>query len=69
MSLIPTAPTLSITRPKDWATVLVIIVVVCVPTAEIQSVLASMIALAAVLVSGSTVKAVAARQPSRLCER
>jgi hypothetical protein len=68
MSVTPTSSALSITRPKDWATVLVIIVVVCVPTTEIQSILASVIAMLAVLVSGSAVNAVAPRQTSRLCE-
>lgn len=62
MSVAPNGSALPITRPKGWATVLVIIVVVYVPAAEIQSILASMIALAAVVVSGSAVKAVAAQR-------
>jgi hypothetical protein len=52
----------SITRPTTWTRVLVIIVVIYLPTTQLQEVLTSLIALAAVLVSGSAVSAMSARQ-------
>lgn len=53
----------SIPRPRGWAAVLVVIVVVYVPVAQIQDVLTNLIALSAVLVCGSAVSAVSARRP------
>ncbi|MFC1228487.1 hypothetical protein [Streptomyces sp. Sce081] len=55
----------SIPRPRDRAAVLVVIVVVvvCFPVSQIQDVLTNLIALSAVLVCGSAVSAVSARQP------
>lgn len=61
MSVTPTNP-LSITRPRDWATVLVIIVVIYLPATQVQDVLTNLIALSAVLVSGSAVSTASARQ-------
>ncbi len=62
MSVTPTNP-LSIPHPRDWAAVLVIIVVIYVPAAQVQGVLTNLIALSAALVSGSAVSAASARQP------
>lgn len=62
MSVTPTNA-VSIPRPRGWAAVLVIIVVICVPAAQIEGVLTSLIALSAVLVSGAAVSAVSARLP------
>ncbi|MEU0193936.1 hypothetical protein ABZ250_29445 [Streptomyces afghaniensis] len=50
-------------RPKGWAALLIVIVIVYAPAAQIQDTLTSLIALSAVLVSGSAVKAVSTRQP------
>ncbi|MFI6008801.1 hypothetical protein ACIBAG_08200 [Streptomyces sp. NPDC051243] len=62
MSLTPTN-SLSIPRPRDWAAVLVIIVIICVSAAQIEGVLTNLIALSAVLVSGTAVRAASARWP------
>ncbi len=61
MSLTPTNA-LSIPRPRDWAAVLVVIVVIYVPASQVQDVLTNLIALSAVLVSGAAVSATSARQ-------
>ncbi|MBB3078040.1 hypothetical protein [Streptomyces violarus] len=53
---------MSIARPKDWAALLIVIVIVYAPAAQIQDILTSLIALSGVLVSGSAVRAVAERQ-------
>jgi hypothetical protein len=63
MSVVPTRSVLSIARPRDWAALLVVIVIVYAPAAQIQDILTSLIALSGVLVSGSAVRAVSARQP------
>lgn len=63
MSVTPTRSVLSIARPRDWAALLIVIVIVYVPAAQIQDILTSLIALSGVLVSGSAVRAVSARQP------
>ncbi|WGD40732.1 hypothetical protein [Streptomyces cathayae] len=60
---VTSANSLSIPRLRDRAAVLVVIVVVYVPVAQIQDVLTSLIALSAVLVCGSAVSAVSARRP------
>ncbi|GAA2547267.1 hypothetical protein GCM10010398_38000 [Streptomyces fimbriatus] len=60
---VTSANPLSIPRPRDWAAVLVVIVVVYAPLAQLQDVLTSLIALSAVLVCGSAVNAVSARRP------
>ncbi|GAA3498157.1 hypothetical protein GCM10019016_052600 [Streptomyces prasinosporus] len=62
MSVTSTNP-LSVPRLREGVAVLVVIVVVCVPVAQIQDVLTSLIALSAVLVCGSAVNAVSARRP------
>ncbi|MFJ4618077.1 hypothetical protein [Streptomyces sp. NPDC088812] len=62
MSVTPTNP-LSIPRLRDWTTVLVVILVVYGPVAQLQDVLTSLIALSAVLVCGSAVSAASARRP------
>ncbi|GAP48236.1 predicted protein [Streptomyces azureus] len=59
----PTRSVLSIARPKGWAALLIVIVIVYAPAAQIQDILTSLIALSGVLVSGSAVRAVSARQP------
>ncbi|MFB9541835.1 hypothetical protein ACWKT3_35345 [Streptomyces violaceus] len=53
---------MSIARPKDWAALLIVIVIVYAPAAQIQDILTSLIALSGVLVSGSAVRALAERQ-------
>ncbi|MEU9477298.1 hypothetical protein [Streptomyces sp. NPDC048191] len=53
---------LSIPRPRGWAVVLVIIVIICAPAARLEGVMTDLIALSAVLVAGTAVSAVAARQ-------
>jgi hypothetical protein len=63
MSVAPIRPVLSIARPKDWAALVIVIVIVYAPAAQIQDILTSLIALSGVLVSGSAVRAVSARQP------
>ncbi|MFE5895313.1 hypothetical protein [Streptomyces sp. NPDC056468] len=63
MSVAPTRSVLSIARPKDWAALVIVIVIVYAPAAQIQDILTSLIALSGVLVSGSAVRAVSARQP------
>ncbi|CAM5496127.1 hypothetical protein ACH4HG_25880 [Streptomyces coeruleorubidus] len=63
MSVAPTRSVLSIARPKGWAALLIVIVIVYTPAAQIQDILTSLIALSGVLVSGSAVRAVSARQP------
>ncbi|MET9757981.1 hypothetical protein ABZ016_02835 [Streptomyces sp. NPDC006372] len=63
MSVVPIRSVLSIARPRDWAALLVVIVIVYAPAAQIQDILTSLIALSGVLVSGSAVRAVSARQP------
>ncbi|MCZ4605029.1 hypothetical protein O3S80_15025 [Streptomyces sp. Lzd4kr] len=63
MTVAPTRSVLSIARPKDWAALLIVIVIVYVPATQIQDILTSLIALSGVLVSGSAVRALAARQP------
>ena len=64
MSLTPTDPALSTTWPRDWPTALVVIIVICVPAAQIQDFLTSLALLPAVLFAGSAVRTPAARQPS-----
>lgn len=59
---VTSANRLSIPRLRDWTAVLVVIVVVYVPAAQIQDVLTNLIALSAVLVCGSAVSAVSARR-------
>ncbi|MBR8642805.1 hypothetical protein KEF29_34600 [Streptomyces tuirus] len=63
MTVAPTRSVLSDARPKGWAALLIVIVIVYAPAAQIQDVLTSLIALSAVLVSGSAVRAVSERQP------
>ncbi|MFC8090959.1 hypothetical protein [Streptomyces sp. NPDC057301] len=63
MSVAPIRSALPVTRPKDWAALLIVIVIVYVPATQIQDILTSLIALSGVLVSGSAVRAVSARQP------
>ncbi|MFB6850563.1 hypothetical protein ACFCXS_37805 [Streptomyces sp. NPDC056373] len=63
MSVVPTRSVLSIARPRDWAALLVVIVIVYAPATQIQDTLTGLIALSGVLVSGSAVKAVSARYP------
>jgi hypothetical protein len=64
MSVAPIRSALPITRPRNWAALLIVIVmVVYVPATQIQDILTSLIALSGVLVSGSAVRAVSARQP------
>ncbi|MEU1004164.1 MULTISPECIES: hypothetical protein [Streptomyces] len=63
MSVVPTRSVLSIARPRDWAALLVVIVIVYAPATQIQDILTSLIALSGVLVSGSAVRAVSARHP------
>ncbi|GAA4293920.1 hypothetical protein GCM10023086_05380 [Streptomyces venetus] len=63
MSVVPTRSVLSIARPRDWAALLVVIVIVYAPAAQVQDILTSLIALSGVLVSGSAVRAVSLRQP------
>ncbi|MFJ4537766.1 hypothetical protein ACIP39_17630 [Streptomyces tibetensis] len=63
MSVVPTRSVLSIARPRDWAALLVVIVIVYAPAAQIQDILTSLIALSGVLVSGAAVRAVSARPP------
>ncbi|RSM86170.1 hypothetical protein DMH25_43710 [Streptomyces sp. WAC 01325] len=63
MTVAPTRSVLTIACPKDWAVPLIVIVIVYVPATQIQDILTSLIALSGVLVSGSAVRAVAARQP------
>ncbi|CAM5320984.1 hypothetical protein [Streptomyces purpurascens] len=62
MIVAPTRSVLSIARPRDWAALLIVIVIVYAPAAQIQDILTSLIALSGVLVSGSAVRAVAERQ-------
>ncbi|GAA2588951.1 hypothetical protein GCM10011428_72290 [Streptomyces violaceus] len=62
MIVAPTRSVLSIARPKDWAALLIVIVIVYAPAAQIQDILTSLIALSGVLVSGSAVRALAERQ-------
>ncbi|EFL32123.1 predicted protein [Streptomyces viridochromogenes DSM 40736] len=65
MTVVPTRSVLSIARPRprDWAALLVVIVIVYAPAAQIQDILTSLIALSGVLVSGSAVRALSVRQP------
>ncbi|MCT9139327.1 hypothetical protein [Streptomyces violarus] len=63
MIVAPTRSVSSIARPKDWAALLIVIVIVYAPAAQIQDLLTSLIALSGVLVSGSAVRALAERQP------
>lgn len=63
MTVAPTRSVLSTARPKGWAALLIVIVIVYAPAAQIQDILTSLIALSAVLVSGSAVRAVSARRP------
>lgn len=63
MTVAPIRSVLTIARPKDWAALLIVIVIVYVPAAQIQDILTSLIALSGVLVSGSAVRALSARQP------
>ncbi|MGY3203015.1 hypothetical protein [Streptomyces sp. TE5632] len=53
----------SFPRLRGRPAVLVVIVVIYVPAAQIQDVLTNLIALSAVLVCGSAVSAVSARRP------
>ncbi|MFC9681530.1 hypothetical protein [Streptomyces sp. NPDC056948] len=62
MTVAPTRSVLSIARPRDWAALLIVIVIVYAPAAQIQDILTSLIALSGVLVSGSAVRAMAERQ-------
>ncbi|CAL9491793.1 hypothetical protein [Streptomyces griseomycini] len=62
MSVTSTNP-LSTPRLRGWAAVLVVIVIVCGPVAQIQDVLTNLIALSAVLVCGSAVSSVSTRRP------
>jgi hypothetical protein len=62
MSVTPTN-SLSIPSPRDWAAILVVIVVIYVPAVQIEGVLTDLIALSAVLVSGRAVSAASARRP------
>jgi hypothetical protein len=59
----PTRSALAIARPRNWAALLIVIVIVYAPAAPIQDILTSLIALSAVLVSGSAVQAVSAGRP------
>ncbi|MFF7309773.1 hypothetical protein [Streptomyces sp. NPDC008137] len=63
MTVAPTRSVLSIARPRDWASLLIVIVIVYAPAAQIQDVLTGLIALSAVLVSGSAVRALSVPQP------
>ncbi|QWB24246.1 hypothetical protein KJK29_17505 [Streptomyces koelreuteriae] len=60
MTVAPTRSVVSIARPRSWAALLIVIVIVYGPAAQIQDVLTGLIALSAVLVSGSAVRAVSA---------
>ncbi|CAL9487900.1 hypothetical protein SUDANB176_03186 [Streptomyces sp. enrichment culture] len=60
---VTSANSLSIPRLREWAAVLVVIVIVCAPVAQLQDVLTNLIALSAVLVCGSAVSAVSGRRP------
>lgn len=66
MSVTPTGTPLSIAPPRNWAAVLVVIIVIYVPAAPIQDFLSSLTTLSAVLVAGSAVRAVTARRPQML---
>lgn len=66
MSVTPTDPTLSITRPRNWAAILVVIIVIFIPTAPIQDFLSTLTVLYAILVAGSAVQAVSAQRPQIL---
>ncbi|MEJ8669243.1 MULTISPECIES: hypothetical protein [unclassified Streptomyces] len=63
MSVAPIRSAPPVTRPRNWAALLIVIVIVYVPATQIQDILTSLIALSGVLVSGSAVRAVSARQP------
>ncbi|MGX1566200.1 hypothetical protein [Streptomyces sp. NPDC055506] len=53
---------MSIARPRNWAALLIVIVIVYAPAAQIQDILTGLTALSAVLVSGTAVRAVSTPQ-------
>ncbi|PBC64150.1 hypothetical protein BKI49_10715 [Streptomyces sp. Tue6028] len=53
---------LSIADPRDWVVVLVVIVVIYVPHAQLQGVLTNLIAMSAAMASGSAVSVASARR-------
>ncbi|MFI6376878.1 hypothetical protein [Streptomyces sp. NPDC050546] len=62
MTVAPTRSVVSIARPRNWAALLIVIVIVYAPAAQIQDILTGLTALSAVLVSGSAVRAVSTPQ-------
>ncbi|MGI5427307.1 hypothetical protein [Streptomyces sp. CA-179760] len=62
MTVAPTRSVVSIARPRNWAALLIVIVIVYAPAAQVQDILTGLTALSAVLVSGSAVRAMAERQ-------